>query len=85
MLIKRKMKFGLGRSENIVGKRENAGYQHFLFFPQCFPKSSFQGSLKVEIQGEEFNVFIVTVDNLNTLHNHNALYRTSQMRQTRFM
>ena len=22
--------------ENIVGKGENAGYQHFLFFPQCF-------------------------------------------------
>ena len=22
--------------ENIVGKGENAGDQHFLFFPQCF-------------------------------------------------
>ena len=22
--------------ENIVGKGENAGYQHFLFIPQCF-------------------------------------------------
>ena len=22
--------------EHIVGKRENAGYQHFLLFPQCF-------------------------------------------------
>ena len=22
--------------ENIVGKEENAGNQHFLFFPQCF-------------------------------------------------
>ena len=22
--------------ENIVGKGENAGYQHFLLFPQCF-------------------------------------------------
>ena len=26
--------------ENIVGKGENAGYQHFLLFPQCFPKAS---------------------------------------------
>ena len=25
------------RLENIVGKGENAGYQHFLLFPQCFP------------------------------------------------
>ena len=24
--------------ENIVGKEENAGYQHFLLFPQCFQK-----------------------------------------------
>ena len=29
------------RVENIVGKGENAGYQHFLLFPQCFEKASF--------------------------------------------
>ena len=29
--------------ENIVGKRENAGYQHFLLFPQCFQKASCKG------------------------------------------
>ena len=28
--------FVLGRVENIVGKGDNAGYQHFLLFPQCF-------------------------------------------------
>ena len=22
--------------ENIIGKEKNAGYQHFLFSPQCF-------------------------------------------------
>ena len=27
--------------EKIVGKGENAGYQHFLLFPQCFQKASF--------------------------------------------
>ena len=27
--------------ENIVGKRENADYQHFLLFPQCFEKACF--------------------------------------------
>ena len=26
----------IGRLENIVGKGENAGNQHFLIFPQCF-------------------------------------------------
>ena len=35
--------------ENIVGKGENAGYQHFLLFPQCFQKASFSGWLKVGI------------------------------------
>ena len=24
--------------QNIAGKGENAAYQHFLCFPQCFPK-----------------------------------------------
>ena len=27
------------RVENTVGKGEHAGYQHFLLFPQCFPKT----------------------------------------------
>ena len=34
-----KLKFVLGRVENILGKGENAGYQHFLLFPGCFQKS----------------------------------------------
>ena len=41
------MKFELERVENIVGKGENAGYQHFLLFPQCFQKLSFPELLKV--------------------------------------
>ena len=32
--------------ENIVGKGENAGYQHFLLFPQCFEKASFLDTSK---------------------------------------
>ena len=30
--VTEKLKFVLGRLENIVGKGENAGYQHFLLF-----------------------------------------------------
>ena len=37
----------LDRVENIVGKGENAGDQHFLLFPQCFKKRSPLRSLKV--------------------------------------
>ena len=44
-----KLKLGFGRVENIVGKGENAGYQHFLLFPQCFQLASFPGPLKVGI------------------------------------
>ena len=38
--------FILRRLQNIVGKRENAHYQHFLLFPQCFHKTSLLGLLK---------------------------------------
>ena len=47
--VTQKSKFLLERMENIVGKGENAGYQHFLLFPQCFHKASAYGSLKVGI------------------------------------
>ena len=39
--VTQKLKFAVGRVENIVGKEENAGYQHFLLFPQCFQKATF--------------------------------------------
>ena len=35
--------------ENFVEKGENASFQHFLLFQQCFQKFSFSGSLKVGI------------------------------------
>ena len=44
-----KLKLKLGWVENIVGKRENAGYRHLFLFPQCFQKVSYSGSLKVMI------------------------------------
>ena len=37
------------KRETIVGKGENAGYQHFLHFQQCFQKFNLPGSLKVRI------------------------------------
>ena len=43
------MAFVFGRVENVVGNGENAGYQHFLLFRQCFQKVSYPGSLKVSI------------------------------------
>ena len=39
--LTQKLKFVLEKVENIVGKGENAGYQHFLLFPQCFQNPSF--------------------------------------------
>ena len=43
------MIFVFDRVENIVGEGENAGYQHFLLFPQCFPKAFYSGFLKLGI------------------------------------
>ena len=42
------MEFVLQWIENIAGKRENAGNQHFLLFPQCFQKHEFPLYLKQE-------------------------------------
>ena len=37
-----KMKISLfDRVENIVGKGENAGYQHFFLFPNVFSRATF--------------------------------------------
>ena len=41
-----KLKIVSGRIENILGEGENAGYQHFLLFPQCFQKPSSVGLFK---------------------------------------
>ena len=38
------MSFFFDRIENIVGKGENVGLQHFLLCPHCFQKASFKGS-----------------------------------------
>ena len=47
--LPKNLKIVLERVEIIVGKGENAGYQHFLLFLQCFPKASFSMSLEVRI------------------------------------
>ena len=49
IIVTQRLKFVLGRIENIVGKGENAGFQHFLLFPQCFQKLSFPEVFKVGI------------------------------------
>ena len=41
IMVTQKLKFVFERVENIVGKGENARYQHFLLFPQCLPTLSF--------------------------------------------
>ena len=40
------MKFDLERVENPGGKGQNAGYQHFLLFPQYFQNTSFFSVVK---------------------------------------
>ena len=49
------MIYVLDRVENIVGKGENAGYQHFLLSEQSFQKPSCPRSLKVGIVWERGN------------------------------
>ena len=42
--ITQTLKSVLGRVENSVENGENAGYHHFLLFPQCFLKAIISGS-----------------------------------------
>ena len=44
--VTQKLKFVSNRVENIVGKVENAGYEHFLLFTQCFQKGFYLKSCK---------------------------------------
>ena len=46
--VAEKLKFDLERVDNITGKGENAGYQHFSYLP-CFCKASASGLLKAQI------------------------------------
>ena len=39
--VTQNLKSVLGEVENILGKGESAGYQHFLLYPKCFQKSPF--------------------------------------------
>ena len=41
------------RVENVVGKGENAYYQHFLLFPQCCQRTFYLGLLKSGLWGKE--------------------------------
>ena len=45
------MQLFFDKVQNFVGKRQNAGYQHFLLFPQCFQTASSSGALKGVIYG----------------------------------
>ena len=52
--------------ENILRKGENAGYHHFLLFPQCFQKDFFSGFIKVgtvweRVQDPEEKCFLKTL------------------------
>ena len=49
IILTKNLKFASGRGQNIVGKGENAGYQHFLLFPRCFLNATLSGSLQVGI------------------------------------
>ena len=56
--VTQKLKFALGRVENIVGKGENGGYQHFLLFPQCFQKAFPSSVSKDVIVWQRVNLYI---------------------------
>ena len=71
------------RIENTVGKGENAGYQHFLLFLQCFPKPSPLGSLKVGIVRQRVIDIPIKVRANNCIGNnmsrHNVFIKANEL------
>ena len=60
--ITQNIKVMFHRIENIVGKEENAGYQHFLLFPQCFQKGFFLQCVKsrhCEVMGQILHISVI--------------------------
>ena len=57
IILTQKLKFVLGRVDNIVEKGENAGYQHFLLFQQCFQSFHFQTCLRSELCGKRLLLY----------------------------
>ena len=62
------VKLDLGWVENIVGKGENAGHQHFLLFQQCFPKASLFGLLKLGTVWETVKILLSVYEAMGTKH-----------------
>ena len=64
----------MGWVENIAGRGENAGHQHFLLFPQCFQKASFSRSLKVGTVWLRVKYSIHLILYLSLIHVHTVKY-----------
>ena len=47
--------------KNILGKGENAGYQHFVLFPKLFSTLLPQGPEKSRLRGKELNLYQTTI------------------------
>ena len=60
--------FFYDRVENIVRKGENAGYQHFLLFSQCFQKASSTSSLKAGIVWQSVNALAKSINPCQPAH-----------------
>ena len=57
----------INRGENILGKGENAGHQHFVLFPKCFQKASFSRSGLCGKELTERNLFKILFCSLHGL------------------
>ena len=60
--------------ENIMGKEENAGFQHYLLFPQCFQKSCSSESFKVDIDCMVFNAVFNIISVIPPLLLHLSMF-----------
>ena len=68
------MKFDFGNEENIVGKRENAAYQHFLLFSPCFQKGFFPRSWLCSKELSIYTISFSRIANIDSLSDDKILF-----------
>ena len=63
------------QENNVGGKRENAGNLHFLFYPQCFQKTSFPRAFRSSVLGQDTLEPQPSTDDTKEIHEYASCSR----------
>ena len=79
------VQFFLDKIENIVGKGENAGYQHFLLSPQCIQRTLSQVCSKSVLCGKQLSRHCSIQKTTSSMHPFHDRIQTSLLTHSHTM